>query len=188
MTLQSGGRWFHASGIPGFRAPWSTEEGRGRRDRTFVATVVFALVVGCAGAFTAYRVLADDVEAYRATHREITVQVLSADDRSSALSRRAGTTVEVAWVDDGVRHTGMARLRADQASKAQARIWVGADDRPAAPPPGPAGMVLGSLLAGLAASGAGCSAVRLARSGRRMWIAHRAMAGWDREWRERSGV
>ncbi|WP_435878114.1 Rv1733c family protein [Streptosporangium canum] len=182
MTLRSTGQWFWASGAGG---------GRGlparRRDRTLVAMVVFASVVGCAVALTAYRALMSDADAYFASHRQITAQVLSIDDRSPAVSRRAGTRAEVAWVDgSGVRHTGTTRLRGDQVEEARVRIWIDAGGRPAPAPPGLAGFIVSPLLMGLFAAGVTCSVMLSAQSGRRMWIARRAMAGWDREWRART--
>ncbi|MER5426887.1 hypothetical protein [Streptosporangium roseum] len=179
MTLRSTGRWFWASDAEGDRGGPS-----GRRGGALAMMVVFAAVMGCAGAFAAYRALTGDVDAYLASHRQITAQVLSLGDRTSAAARRAGTSAEVAWVDgSGIGHTGMTRLRGDQVEKARVRIWVDADARPAAPPMGGSGVVLGSLITGLVAGAAGWSVALLARSGRRAWTARRAMAGWDREWR-----
>ncbi|ACZ83466.1 hypothetical protein Sros_0439 [Streptosporangium roseum DSM 43021] len=184
MTLRSTGQWFWASGAGG---------GRGlparRRDRTLAAMVVFASVVGCAVALTAYRALTSDADAYFASHRQITAQVLSIDDRSPAISRRAGTRAEVAWVDgSGVRHTGTTRLRGDQTEEARVRIWIDGGGRPAPPPLGPAGFIVSPLLLGLFAAGATWSVMLLAESGRRVWIARHAMAGWDREWRAQTDL
>ncbi|WP_133061514.1 hypothetical protein [Streptosporangium minutum] len=160
-----------------------------RRDRTPVAMVVLASVMGCAVALTVYRALTSDADAYFASHRQVTAQVLAVDDRSPAISRRAGTRAEAAWVDgSGVRRVGTIRLRGDQLEEARVRIWIDAGGRPAPAPLGLAGFIVSPLLLGLFTAGVTWSVMSAAQSGRRMWIARRAMAGWDREWRARADL
>ncbi|MFF5209190.1 hypothetical protein [Streptosporangium sp. NPDC000396] len=153
-------------------------------DKTFVAIAAFSFVVSCAVGFTAYRALSRDVDTYLASHRQVTAEVL--DDHRGVPK---GFIVKVAWFDErGMRHSGTARLPSAQAPGERTRIWVGPDDKPAPPPLGTPEILAGSSIIGLMAGGVSSVIILLLQAARGVWIARRAMARWDQEWRRYADV
>ncbi|MCC5575640.1 hypothetical protein IMZ11_08290 [Microtetraspora sp. AC03309] len=167
MTLQSAGQWFHTAGPL-------------RMTRSGVVRAAIAVLLGSVVALAAHRSLSAEVDDYLATHRQITATVL--DDHEDRVTR--GATRQVAWVDErGARHVTTTRLISDRVSDGRIRLWVDADEKPARPPLDAPGVLIGSLLAWIAAGCVAWSVSGLVRVSRHAWTARRAVAGWDREWR-----
>ncbi|MEO3867909.1 hypothetical protein ABGB18_03670 [Nonomuraea sp. B12E4] len=134
--------------------------------RVALLIAVFVALLAGAPALAALRAAR---ESYAATHHQVIARVL--DERA--------IVARVTW--DGGRRSGWARRPLERVSDRTVRIWLDGRGRPAPRPVGAVEVVFGFLLAALPA---GILAWLAVPAWHAWWLARRAVASWDQEWRD----
>ncbi|WP_433438397.1 hypothetical protein [Nonomuraea sp. CA-141351] len=132
-------------------------------------TILVTLLAGCVAGLLAAGSLIREIDAYHATHRQVTAEVV--EERA--------TVSRVTW--DGGQHSGWARMPLDRVSGTAARVWLDDQGRLTPPPIGTAEVGLGALIAAVPAGAAGWLVVTVLLP---WWVARRASVRVDREWRD----
>ncbi|SDJ73401.1 hypothetical protein [Nonomuraea jiangxiensis] len=133
------------------------------------AALLVALCVALPAGAAAVVALRAERGSYAATHHQVVAQVM--DERA--------VVARVTW--DGGRRSGWARRPLERVSDTAVRIWLDDLGRPASRPVGAVEVVFGFLLAALPAGTLTWLAVPALYA---WWTARRAVARWDREWRD----
>ncbi|GAA4575043.1 hypothetical protein [Planotetraspora kaengkrachanensis] len=145
------------------------------------------VLVGVVAGVVACFVMTRAADTYPLTHRQVDahiVRVIGPPGGGRSVPA-PGADVEVSWTGgDGAVHSGRTHVGPLPDLKGSVRVWADARERLDWGPPGNGTIILGSVLGGLAAASAAWSAGRLLRVGRRAWTARRAVAGWEREWKD----
>ncbi|MGW4959638.1 hypothetical protein ACWEPL_20630 [Nonomuraea sp. NPDC004186] len=141
----------------------------GRGHRAHGVTGLVALLAGCLAGLLAAGSLVREIDAYRATHRQVVAWIV--EERA--------IVSHVVW--DGGRQGGWARGPLDRVSDTTARIWLDARGRLAPRPLGAVEVVFGAFIAAVPAGALGWLVVGALLP---WWAARRAVLRVDREWRE----
>ncbi|GII59558.1 hypothetical protein Pth03_79470 [Planotetraspora thailandica] len=169
-----------ACGLPGGGLPsprWSV-------------VAVLAALAGCVTGAVLCLVMTRSADAYGRSHRQVTAQIVRIFTPPPGRALPApGLDVELTWTGaDGRPRTGRTHLGVAASTKSPLRVWVDREDRLDVGPAATGTIALGSVLGGAAVALAVWPVMLVAQAGRRAWTARRAMAGWEREWRDISAA